>query len=44
MIKEITDLQEKMNKMKLKIENQDENIEDISFNIKIQDNENKDTF
>ena len=34
MIKEMTDLQEKMNKMKLKIEKQDKKIEDISFNIK----------
>ena len=44
MIKEMTDLQDKMNKMKLKLKKKDKKIEEISFNIKIQDNENKETY
>ena len=44
MIKEMTDLQDKMNEMELKIEKQDDKIDDISLNIKFQDKENKETF
>ena len=44
MIKEMLDLQTKMKEMKKQILNQDKKIEDISINMKIQDNANKDTF